>query len=152
MIEPLLAMARAYLPFGSGFGSFDSAFRRYEPSGLLSTIYMNEAHNEPLQLVIEGGAPALLLLLGFLAWWGWTSTRVTAPSRPPSGRALSIAWVTAMVILMASSVVDYPLRTPLLSALFAIGIVEMARSARRSSGSGPEPAAASLAQFRRGAP
>ena len=60
--------------------------------------------------------------------------------------------VTAMVILMASSVVDYPLRTPLLSALFAIGIVEMARSARRSSGSGPEAVAASLAQLRRAAP
>ncbi len=151
MIEPLVVMAKAFLPFGSGFGSFDSAFRRYEPGGLLSIIYMNEAHNEPLQLVIEGGIPALLLLVVFLAWWGWTATRVTAPSRPSSSRALSIAWVTAMAILMASSLVDYPLRTPLLSALFAVGIVEMARSARRSSESDPEPVTVSLAQLRRAA-
>ena len=148
MIEPLLAMTKAFMPFGSGFGSFDSAFRRYEPGGLLSTIYMNQAHNEPLQLAIEGGGPALALLAAFAVWWTWTAVRVVGRARSPHGHALSIAWVTTTVILMASSLVDYPLRTPLLSALFAVACVEMARSARRPSEARGEPVAASLAQLK----
>lgn len=148
MVEPLLGMARGFMPLGSGFGSFDSAFRRYEPDSLLSTIYMNQAHNEPLQLAIEGGLPALVLLLGFLAWWAWTAVRVVGRGRSPNGQALSIAWVTATVILMASSLVDYPLRTPLLSALFAVACVEMSRSARWAAEARPEPVADSLAQPR----
>ena len=148
MVEPLLTTAKAFMPLGSGFGSFDSAFRRYEPGSLLSTIYMNEAHNEPLQLAIEGGVPALLLLAGFAAWWAWTSVRVLVQGRSPNGRAMSVAWVTATVILMASSTVDYPLRTPLLSAVFVAACVEMARSARRIPEHRPEPVAVSLAQLR----
>lgn len=148
MIEPLLATAKAFMPLGSGFGSFDSAFRRYEPGSLLSTIYMNEAHNEPLQLAIEGGAPALALLAGFAIWWALTAVRVIGRGRSPHGHALSIAWVTATVILMISSLVDYPLRTPLLSAVFAIACVEMARSARRVSEARGEPVAASLDQLK----
>ena len=145
MIEPLMTTAQAFMPLGSGFGSFDSAFRRFEPDSLLSTIYMNEAHNEPLQLAIEGGAPALLLLAGFAVWWGWTAVRVTTGRDSSTrSRALGIAWVTATAILMASSLVDYPLRTPLLSALFAIACVEMARSAKRRAMPRSEPLAGGL--------
>ena len=129
MIEPLLTTARAFMPFGSGFGSFDSVFRRFEPNSLLSTIYMNQAHNEPLQLAIEGGLAALVLLAGFAVWWAWTAVRLLGRGVRP----LSVAWVAATAILMASSLVDYPLRTPLLGALFAVACVEMARSARRAA-------------------
>jgi O-antigen ligase len=129
MVEPLLTTARAFMPLGSGFGSFETVFRRFEPDSLLSTIYMNQAHNEPLQLAIEGGVPALVLLAGFILWWGRTSMRILGRGV----RALSVAWVASTVILMASSLVDYPLRTPLLSSLFAVACVEMARAAKRSS-------------------
>lgn len=128
MIPPLVATARAFLPWGAGFGAFDPVYRRFEPLPLLSTIYMNEAHDEPLQLAIEGGVPALILLLLFLLWWGragWQVIRAT-----PSGRrrTLGLAAMTVTTILMAASLVDYPLRTPLLGALFAIACVEMARA------------------------
>ena len=45
----------------------------------------------------------------------------------------SCGWAAATVILMTSSLVDYPLRTPLLSAVFAVACVEMARAAKRSA-------------------
>jgi O-antigen ligase len=129
MIDPLLATAKAFMPFGAGVGSFDSVFRRFEPTSLLSTIYMNQAHNEPLQLAIEGGLPALVLLAVFLAWWVFTVAAIFRRG----AKALTIAWITVTVILMASSLVDYPLRTPLLGAVFAVACVEMARAASRSS-------------------
>ena len=131
MVEPLLTTTRAFLPFGSGFGSFDSVFRRFEPNSLLSTIYMNQAHNEPLQLAIEGGLPALLLLAGFLVWWGRSVPRALSSKASASARSLAIGWTAATVILMVSSLVDYPLRTPLLSALFAVACVEIARLGNR---------------------
>ena len=109
----------------------DSVFRRFEPDRLLSTIYMNQAHNEPMQLAIEGGLPALILLVAFAAWWLWTAVRVLGPG----ARALSVAWLTVSAILLASSLVDYPLRTPLLGSLFAVACVEMGRHAKRTADS-----------------
>ena len=142
MIEPLLTTTRAFMPYGAGFGSFDSVYRRFEPAGLLSTIYMNQAHDEPLQLAIEGGVAALVMLAGFALWWIWTATRVVVRASSVQSRALSIGWVTATVILMLSSLVDYPLRTPLLSALFVIACLEMGRASRRLTEARPAPARA----------
>ena len=144
MLEPLLATARAFMPFGSGFGSFDSVFRRFEPDSLLSTIYMNQAHNEPMQLVIEGGLPALLLLAAFAGWWLWSAVKLARRREPSGGKALTVGWITATAILMASSLVDYPLRTPLLSAVFAVACVEIAARKRIAEPRGRE--AGALAQ------
>lgn len=129
MIQPLLAAAKAFLPLGAGFGAFDSVYRQFEPNALLSTIYMNQAHNEPLQLVIEGGIAAAALLGLFLAWWGRTAWRAARTAPSARRRTLAAAAATVTVILMVSSLVDYPLRTPLLGALFAVACVELALTA-----------------------
>ena len=129
---PMMQAARAFLPFGSGIGTFDPVYRRFEPDALLSTIYLNQAHNEPFQLAIEGGLPALLLLILFLLWWIYAAIRTVRPRGSVPRRAMGIAMVAATLILMLSSLVDYPLRTPFLSGLFAIACVELVRSKRQS--------------------
>lgn len=132
---PMLQTIRAFLPFGAGFGTFDPVYRSFEPDALLSTIYLNQAHNEPFQLAIEGGVPALLLLALFLLWWIHAAVRTVRPRASAPRRALGIAMAAATLILMLSSLVDYPLRTPLLSGLFAIACVELVRSRRPSDAS-----------------
>jgi O-antigen ligase len=129
MLRPLFHTAAAFFPFGSGFGSFETVYRQFEPDALLSTIYMNEAHNEPLQLAIEGGLPALLLLTLFLCWWVATAAHILRGRLPTSRRPLARAAITASALLMAESLVDYPLRTPLLAALFVVACLEMSRAA-----------------------
>lgn len=129
MISPLLATVRAFLPVGAGFGSFNAVYRQFEPPALLSTIYMNQAHDEVLQLGIEGGIPALLLLALFVLWWARTGYRVVVTTPTGRRRTLALAALTSTLILMSSSLVDYPLRTPLLGALFVICCIEMARGA-----------------------
>jgi hypothetical protein len=128
MVGPLLDTARTFLPWGAGFGSFSDVYRRFEPDALLSTIYMNQAHNEPLQLAIEGGVPALILLGLFVWWWTRTAVAVVRTRESVTRRTLGIAAIGMTLILMASSLVDYPLRTPLLGALFAIAAVMMMRA------------------------
>jgi hypothetical protein len=130
-LPALLETARAFFPAGSGFGSFASVYPRFEPDGLLSTIYLNQAHDEPLQLAIEGGLPALVLLLLFAWWWGRTAARLVFPGKQAARRGLPRAALVVTALLMLSSLFDYPLRTPLLAALFAACCVEMALGARR---------------------
>ena len=109
-----------------------SGLSRFEPDALLSTIYLNQAHNEPVQLAIEGGvagassAADVSHLVGIRA-----TVRAVRPRSSAARRAMGMAMAAATSILMLSSLVDYPLRTPLLSGLFAIACVELVRSRRR---------------------
>lgn len=130
-LPSLLATARAFFPTGAGFGSFDSVYRQFEPDALLSTIYLNQAHNEPLQLAIEGGFPAIALLLAFVVWWTRISARLLRRGGASPKRGLPRAAAVVTALLMISSLVDYPLRTPLLASLFAFCCVEMALADRR---------------------
>ena len=129
MFHPLLETVWAYMPLGAGFGSFESVYRRFEPDALLSTIYMNQAHDEPLQLAIEGGLPALAVLLVFGWWWAKTATHIVSLRGSIRERTIGLAAIIICAMLMMSSLVDYPLRTPLLGALFMIALVEMSRLA-----------------------
>jgi O-antigen ligase len=129
-LPALLTAAASFLPVGAGLGSFASVYPQFEPDALLSTIYLNQAHDEPVQLLIEGGLPALILLLLFAVWWVKTAARITRLGRRTPRRGLPRAAVAVTALLMLSSLVDYPLRTPLLASLFAACCVEMALGAR----------------------
>src|SRR5690606_26754911 len=114
-----ISMARDFFPFGSGFGSFEAVFRAYEPADALSVRYMNQAHNDLLQLAIEGGILALALLLCGLLWIGWSILRLW---RFPegSGRRPAIYLGSSIALWLAASLVDYPLRPPLAAMVFAV--------------------------------
>jgi hypothetical protein len=129
-LGPMLEAASSFMPFGSGMGTFDPVYQRFEPDALLSTIYLNQAHNEPVQLAIEGGLAALALLIVFLLWWLRTAARAVRPQQSAERRAMGIAATSVTLILILSSLVDYPLRTPLLSGVFALFCVELVRSKR----------------------
>lgn len=117
----LIELVRTYLPFGSGMGTFDPVFRMFEPDVDLDRGFFNNAHNDLIELIITGGLPALALLAGFMAW---LIARLVAAIR--SGGAIDAVtergWIGLAVIalLLAASLFDYPLRTPLLSMVFAI--------------------------------
>ncbi len=89
---------------------------------------MNEAHNEPLQLAIEGGIPAVLLFALFGWWWLAAVGRIL--SRGRRSQPIAQACAAATAILMLASLVDYPLRTPLLGSVFAIACILLWRATR----------------------
>src|SRR5215472_16099665 len=115
--------AIANLPFGSGFGTFVPVYDEFAPRTLLAETYVNHAHNDWLELWLTGGAPAIILVLGFLAWFGVATLRLWSsgqPEAPVLDLALAQAASIVIVLLLLHSVVEFPLRTPTLSVLFAM--------------------------------
>lgn len=130
------AMALQYFPVGTGFGTFDTAYRIAEPYELLQTTYLNHAHNDWLELFLDGGLLAVVLAAAALIWWGmasWKAWRGTDDSDSILARAGS-----AMILLiMIASITDYPARTPLIMLVLVVGAMWLERS--WPAGSGGEP-------------
>jgi len=127
-LPTLLAMVREYLPLGSGFGTFDPVFRIAEPDALLHRSVFNHAHNDLIEVALTGGLPALAVLAAFL---GWLAVRAVAVVRAQPRDRLAVAALVAVAILLAASLVDYPLRTPLLGFVAALLVGIVARSPPR---------------------
>src|SRR5690606_38328423 len=92
-----------------------------EPVAILAPQYFNHAHNDLLELILVGGLPAALLLAVFLAWLARQAFRVMRARHGGSSLTFARLGLAMVVILLLSSLVDYPFRTPLLAPLFAIG-------------------------------
>jgi O-antigen ligase len=114
----LLRMMWEFMPLGSGFGSFESVVRMFEPGSLLAPRYMNQAHNDFLQVAIEGGLPALAVFVVGLIWY-WRCCWRLWRSGEPRGQTHAVFFVGSLLLWLAASTVDYPLRTPLAMMLVA---------------------------------
>jgi O-antigen ligase len=129
-----VTMVRDFFPVGSGFGSFDSVFRAYEPASSMISEYLNHAHNDLAQILIEGGLPAAILLGSFLFWFLLRSFGLWFRSIRSPADLIGRTGSAVVLLLLLSSLVDYPLRTPWMAALMAIACCWM--SARQNPPSG----------------
>jgi O-antigen ligase len=119
-----LSAIGAMFPIGSGFGSFENVYQAFEEPFGVAHYYVNDAHNDYLQVLLEGGIAAALLMILALVWWIRSSVRVWASAHSLFARAASIA--SGVVIL--HSVVDYPARTTAIAAVFACCLALLARN------------------------
>ena len=119
-----------YLPFGTGFGSFDPIFRIYEPDRVLGPQFFNHAHNEIVELAITGGLPALAVAGLFLVWYVHGSYRVLRLKPNPGSALFGRLGVVMVLFLLLASLVDYPLRTPLMGVVFTIACCWIAQGQR----------------------
>ncbi len=117
------AIAQEHLLTGTGLGTFVAVFPLYERTEeLLANTYVNHAHNDIAQLLMEAGAGGGVLMLGFGLWLAARAFGVWWPAASgPSDldRALARSSVVVIALLMLHSVVDYPLRTGAMLAVFA---------------------------------
>jgi O-antigen ligase len=107
----------AFFPFGSGFGSFASVYQMFETPQMLQPQFINHAHNDWLELLVEGGLPMLALMLTFV-WWFYRAT-LRGWQNPDQASLAQPASITIMALLIHSGF-DYPLRTASLMALFGL--------------------------------
>lgn len=122
--------------FGAGFGSFANLFQIAEPDALLRPPYFNHAHNDWLQLPIEGGLPATLITLAAVAWIASSLVANILARSKTSGMNLmeTVTLATAFGCFAIGSAVDYPLRTPSLMVVAAFLVVLLARCRTEASG------------------
>lgn len=129
----LQTMASTHWFLGTGFGSFEEVYHLYEPTELLKSQYVNQAHNDWLQLVIEGGLPAIMMLIAFLVWFGGQLMKLLRAEGPTFG--FCVFWVSFLAILMFASVPDYPLRTPIFQIVAVWLVLGFAGEVQLRSGS-----------------
>ena len=146
-VDSRLVMARNTLhaigdhfPLGAGLGSFVRLYPRYEDPAAVGPEYVVHAHDDYLELALETGLPGMLLTAAFLWWF---VRRTVAVWRAPVANPIARAATIAVAALLAHSLVDYPLRTSAMAAVFALGVALLAdpRSRRRefAAASDPEP-------------
>lgn len=112
-----------YFPAGSGLGSFRQVYRTYESPDAVTNEYVIHAHNDYVELVLELGAAGLVLIVMFLAWWGSALWAVWVRGEGgPYVRAASIA----SAALLVHSLIEFPLRTAALAAVFATCVALLA--------------------------
>lgn len=114
--------AKVFLPWGSGVGSFAATYQMLEKTADLDAdTYANRAHNELLEIWLESGVIGIAVLLAFTVW---LASRFIFYWRG-DGRAklgvldLMLARGAAVIValLMAHSLLDYPLRTAALMTI-----------------------------------
>ena len=111
------------LPFGTGLGSFVPVYATVEKSEDAISSFANRAHDDLAEFLLETGLIGAGLVVFFLVW---LVRRFDAVRRPPKSdedpkqSLLLRASMLIVILLLAHSLVDYPLRTTALSAVFAI--------------------------------
>lgn len=123
-LKPVTELALDYMPFGSGAGTFVEAFFRAEPRAFLAPTYFNHAHFDYLEWAVTGGVPALAILAIVIGFAAIAAIRLFLRAKVGDPNVqLGRAGLVIMALLAAASVVDYPLRTPAISALAALAAV-----------------------------
>lgn len=120
---------------GTGAGSFDKVYKMFEPVSALSRYYLNHAHNDVLEVLIDHGVAGLVAMLLVAAWTIrsaaqlWQIRELTSLDRA--------ALVFPLVALGVSTLVDYPLRVPTAVTLFVLLVTALGH--RGVGAGGPRP-------------
>lgn len=123
-----LLVARSVAPIGAGMGSFVPLYAAAERLEHVQPTIANRAHNDYLELAIEGGLPALTLLaavLAFVARRSWANWRSDDADRRLHARFAALT----TTILAVHSTVDYPLRNLTLMTVAGLALGLLAKPA-----------------------
>ncbi|MCT2557783.1 O-antigen ligase family protein [Tsuneonella sp. YG55] len=122
----VLEMLRQHWLLGIGFGAFQGAFQGFETSAILTPFVFNQAHNDWLQFPLEGGLPGAVLLAIALAWTASRSANVVLAIRQRFDGVRLVA-VAILLLTALASIVDYPLRTPIIMFICGISLALLAQ-------------------------
>jgi O-antigen ligase len=116
-------------PVGTGLGTFSEIYRTIERPNPDAREFANHAHNDYVEIVLEMGLAGALAVIAFIAWWArrawlaWISDN--------QGASVARAGSVMVMVVLLHSLVDYPIRTSAIAALFAMACALMLPSATR---------------------
>lgn len=139
-----LPLAERYWLFGGGAGTYKTLFQANEELAWVKPTYVNAAHDDYLQLIIETGLPGCALLLLLIVSVASQARTVRAlPRRDPRRREAMFGYAVLLLFALHSAV-DYPLRRPAEWTLFAIALAAVYRA--RDVGAGTAARSANMAR------
>ena len=121
-----------FMPLGSGVGTYQPVYQTFEPRGELTPEYSNHAHNDFLELLLTAGYPGIALLIVACAAWAIALGRNLRAGERGQFGATRLASFAVIAMTTFASAVDYPARTPIISALLVLCCVWVASRARRA--------------------
>jgi O-antigen ligase len=129
-VSNTIQAARAYMPVGSGLGSFVPVYHLFEQSqDVLANIYITRAHNDVVEAWLETGVFGLALMGWFVIWFVRSSLGIWRGGLPLQADAIdsSLARSATIIValLAAHSFLDYPLRTSAMMAVAAFACALM---------------------------
>lgn len=133
------AAAKAYMPFGAGMGTFVPVYQLFEKPADVFPQYINHAHNDFAELWLEAGIVGVAVLGAFLVWFAVRATKLwrgVASAARDFDRALARAATLAIALVLAHSMLDYPLRTAAMMAVVAFAcalMIEPVKAAKREA-------------------
>lgn len=117
-----------FLPFGSGPATFRPIYAMVEPIADMRPYFINHAHDDYLEILLEYGVPGAVLLLAALAWLGWAGIAAWFDADAPD-RPIRCAASVAVAAILLHSTFDYPVRTTTIAILLALLAALMVKSA-----------------------
>ena len=131
VFENSISIAQNFGFFGAGPGSFDTVYRLFENKDTLSPIFVNQAHNEFLQLWIEFGVLGLVWVALGLLWFVSCGFLLSKSKR--RSRLKGRIYLVCVFLVLIHSLVDYPLRTMAIGTIFTFFVVRIDALARQYS-------------------
>lgn len=101
-----------FMPLGSGIGTFSQAYQRFQPDEL-SGFFINRAHNDYLEWIMEGGIIAMIIIAGFFLFYfkRWLQL-LTQPGYWSNFKFIQIGAGIGILIIALHSLVDFNLHIP----------------------------------------
>jgi O-antigen ligase len=115
--------AERFWPAGAGMGTFDEVFQVDESLEHISARRAGRAHNEVLELAIEAGPFALLLVAAWIVWTvqaGWSALRDEQRRWP------ALAGIGVLLAAALQSLLEFPLRNQTMLCVAAFAVVLLA--------------------------
>ncbi|MDI1242943.1 MAG: O-antigen ligase family protein [bacterium] len=123
---------------GTGFDSFAMAFTKFDTQSGMFRV--EQAHNDYLQMLSDGGIPAFLITISFIILLVRKALKRIREESDDLVRTTVIGGLAGCVGIFVHSIFDFPLRTAGNAYVFLLVVALMfapvAASVRRSSGRG----------------
>jgi hypothetical protein len=118
-IEDIRHAIGLHWPLGAGLGTFDPVYRTVESLSVVRDRYLNHAHNDYLEIAMDAGLAGIGLVALFVGAYAVRAAKSLLEAARSEEAMLRRLAVAVLGILLLHSIVDYPLRTFALSAIFA---------------------------------
>jgi O-antigen ligase len=138
LLPDVIFTLKQFWPWGSGLGTFVPVYQANENLDLLQPLWVNHAHNDLLEWLLETGLPGAVLLVATLTALAWRIFGLLR-RRTATDPAPALAGTAILTLLLFHSLVDYPLRTRALAAVAALAIAFICSAAQQRSASESPP-------------